>query len=52
MHPYRQVEIVVLDESLMVLKQQVFGFMFREQKEKAEQEYVTVSWYMLGKVCG
>lgn len=44
------VDIIVLDVSLMVLKQQVFGFVFREQKEKAEQEYVTVSWYMLGKV--
>ncbi|PQE15364.1 Zinc-binding dehydrogenase protein [Rutstroemia sp. NJR-2017a BVV2] len=39
------VELVVLDGSLIV-----FGFMFREQKEKAEQEYVTVSWYMLGKI--
>ncbi|PQE28992.1 Zinc-binding dehydrogenase protein [Rutstroemia sp. NJR-2017a BBW] len=34
----------------LVVGDKVFGFMFREQKEKAEQEYVTVSWYMLGKI--
>ena len=29
---------------------QVFGYLWREQKEKGQQEYVTVSEYLLGKV--
>jgi NADPH:quinone reductase-like Zn-dependent oxidoreductase len=29
---------------------QVFGFAFREQKEKAHQEFATIPEYLLGKV--
>jgi hypothetical protein len=30
---------------------QIFGFAFREQKEKAHQEFATIPEYLLGKVC-
>ncbi|KAF7863188.1 hypothetical protein EAF04_007271 [Stromatinia cepivora] len=28
----------------------VFGYTFRSQKEKAQQEFVTLPWFLLGKI--
>jgi hypothetical protein len=41
---------MVLTTNITDARGQVFGFAWREQKEKAQQEFVTVPEYLLGKV--